>query len=233
MDLTSFQEGRMRRTLLLLLFVSVPVAPAVAEGPSARWEPAIQAFEKQDAENPPPEHGVLFVGSSSIRLWDLKKSFPDKRYINRGFGGSQIADSIAFVDRLVLKHEPRVVIMYAGDNDIAAGKTPQVVASDFATFQKKVHAKLPKTRIMYVAIKPSLKRWNLYPQMAQANQRIAELCASDGRLTYLDIATPMLDEDGKPKPDLFRDDGLHLNKKGYAVWSAVVAKHLNDASGKK
>jgi lysophospholipase L1-like esterase len=221
----------MRPILILLPIVAAQIAPAVAEDPSARWEPAIQAFEKQDAENPPPKDGVLFVGSSSIRLWNLNGSFPGKGYINRG--GSQIADSIAFVDRLVLKHEPRIVIMYAGDNDIAAGKTPEVVAADFATFQKKVHAKLPKTRIMYVAIKPSLKRWNLYPQMAEANQKIAEQCAADDRLTYLDIATPMLGDDGNPKPDLFREDGLHLNKKGYEVWTKVVAKHLDAASGKK
>jgi len=221
------------RRILLLLIVALQIAPAVAEDPSARWEPAIQAFEKQDAENPPPKDGVLFVGSSSIRLWDLNESFPGKAYINRGFGGSQIADSIAFVDRLVLKHEPHIVIIYAGNNDIAAGKTPAAVAADFATFQKKVHAKLPKTRIMYVAIKPSLKRWNLYPQMAEANRKIAEQCAADDRLTYLDIAAPMLGEDGRPKPDLFREDGLHLNKKGYEVWTQVVAKHLAAANGEK
>lgn len=222
----------MRRMFLLLLFVACQIAPAVAEDPSARWEPAIRAFEKQDAEHPPPKNGVLFVGSSSIRVWDLNESFPEKGYINRGFGGSQIADSIAFLDRLVINHEPRVVLMYAGDNDIAAGKTPEAVASDFETFQKKLHAKLPKTRIMYIAIKPSLKRWNLYPQMAEANRLIAEHCDSDERLTYLDIVTPMLGDDGKPIPDLFREDGLHLNRKGYEVWTGVVSKHL-DADGEK
>lgn len=223
----------MRRILLLLLFVFTQLIPAGAEDPSARWEPAIQAFEKQDAEHPPPKNGVLFVGSSSIRKWDLNESFPGKNYINRGFGGSQIADSIAFLDRLVLKHEPRVVVMYAGDNDIAAGKTPQVVAADFATFQQKVHTQLPKTRILYITIKPSLKRWTLYPQMAQANQIIAERCSSDERLTYVDIAAPMLGDDGTPKPELFAKDGLHLSEKGYEMWAGVVAKHLNDDGGKK
>lgn len=219
----------MRRMLALILLVSCRMLPVCADDPSARWEPAIQAFEKQDAEQPPVKNGVVFVGSSSIRMWDLKESFPEEDYINRGFGGSQIADSIAYVDRLVLKHVPRVVIMYAGDNDIAAGKTPATVAADFVTFQKKVHETLPKTRIMFVAIKPSLKRWNLYPQMADANQRIAAHCESDDRLTYLDIATPMLGGDGKPKPELFAKDGLHMSKPGYKVWNEIVAKHLEDA----
>lgn len=219
----------MRWILVLILLVSCRLIPACAEDPSARWEPAIQAFEKQDAKQPPAQHGVLFVGSSSIRMWDLKESFPNKNYINRGFGGSQIADSIAYIDRLVLKHEPRVVIMYAGDNDIAAGKTPEDVAADFVTFEKKVHETLPKTQVMYVAIKPSLKRWNLYPQMAEANQKIAAHCKSDDRLIYLDIATPMLGDDGKPKPELFANDGLHMSKAGYKVWNEIVAKHLEAA----
>ena len=101
-------------------------------------------------------------------------------------------------------------------------------AADFATFQKKVQAELPQTRIMFVAIKPSIKRWNLYPKMAKANQMISDLCASESRLTYLDIATPMLGEDGKPMEKLFAKDGLHLSEAGYELWTPIIATHLDD-----
>lgn len=197
-----------------------------AQNPSARWEPAIKKFEEQDAAQSPAKGGVLFVGSSSIRLWDLGKSFPGKEYLNRGFGGSQIADSIHYIDQLVLKHEPSVVLMYAGDNDVAAGKSSEIVASDFVKFTKLVHEKLPSTEIMYIAIKPSIKRWDMYSRMADANNRIAAYCQRDSRLTYLDIATPMIGQDGKPRPELFAKDGLHLNNAGYEVWTEVVEKSL-------
>jgi lysophospholipase L1-like esterase len=217
----------MRQFLIFAALFGFVLTPLMAENPSSKWEPAIQKFVEQDKASAPPENGVLFVGSSSIRLWDLEKSFPEKNYLNRGFGGSQIADSIAFVDQLVLKHQPKVVLMYAGDNDIAAGKSAQTVAQDFKTFQMKVNAKLPDTKIMYIAIKPSIKRWDMYPKMSAANQLIAEYCKTDDRLTYLDIASPMLGEDGTPKPGLFAKDGLHLNEAGYEVWTSVVAPHLN------
>jgi len=216
----------MRWMLLLAALNMISLQAAIADDPARRWEPAIQKFEAQDRKSPPPKAGVLFVGSSSIRMWDLDESFPKKNYINRGFGGSQIADSIAYLDRLVLKHKPRVVILYAGDNDIAAGKSPKTVARDFQTFQEQVHAALPNTRILYIAIKPSLKRWKLYPKMKAANQKIAEICRQEKRLTFLDIATPMLGDHGKPQPSLFADDGLHLNAAGYALWTEIVTPHL-------
>ena len=217
----------MRRFLLSAALLALCLTTTLAQNPSAKWESAIQKFEQQDEQAPPAKGGILFVGSSSIRLWDLDESFPDKDYINRGFGGSQIADSIAYLDQLVLKHRPKVVLMYAGDNDIAAGKSAETVAKDFKTFQQKVHAELHETRIMYIAIKPSLKRWDMYPKMADANDRIAKQCASHPLLTYLDIATPMMGDDGKPKPSLFAKDGLHLNQAGYQVWTQVVTPHLD------
>ena len=217
----------MRRFLFFAVLLAFSLVTVQAQNPSAKWKSAIQKFEQQDETDPPAKGGVLFVGSSSIRMWDLDESFPDKDYINRGFGGSQIADSIAYLDQLVLKHRPKVVLMYAGDNDIAAGKSAKTVANDFKTFQQKVHAELPGTRIMYIAIKPSIKRWDMYPKMADANALIASQCEANPRLTYLDIATPMIEEDGKPNPDLFAKDGLHLNKSGYEVWTQVVTPHLD------
>ena len=198
---------------------------AADETPS-RWEKAISAFETEDRENPPPKNAILFVGSSSIRLWDLAKSFPDRKVINRGFGGSEISDSIQFADRIIFKHEPRVVVLYAGDNDIAKGKSAERVVKDFKQFEQLVHARLPKARLLFIAIKPSTKRWKLYPTIKDANSTIQAECAKQAHLAFVDIATPMLGIDGKPKPELFVKDGLHLNSTGYAVWNKVLRQHL-------
>lgn len=195
---------------------------------SKRWEKAIAAFERQDKQSPPPKNALLFVGSSSIRLWKLDKSFPDRKTINRGFGGSQIADSVHYVDKLVLKHKPRIVVLYAGDNDVAAGKSPQQAAADFAKFTRAVHAALPKSQILFIAIKPSVKRWNLVDRMKQANALIAAQCAKDDRLKYVDVFGPMLGDDGKPRPELFVKDGLHLNDEGYKLWASILRPHLVD-----
>jgi lysophospholipase L1-like esterase len=195
-------------------------------GKSARWEKAIAAFEDKDKESPPPHKGVVFVGSSSIRFWNLGKSFPGVDAINRGFGGSQLADSVHFAPRIVLPYEPRTVVLYAGDNDLAAGKTPEQVAADFAEFAKVIHAKLPKTRIVYLSIKPSIARWKIVDQGKKANELIAEKCKSDDRLTFLDVGTPILGPDGKPREELFQKDGLHLNAKGYELWTGLVKPYL-------
>ncbi len=193
---------------------------------SARWESAIAAFEKQDREKPPAKHGIVFVGSSSIRFWNLKKSFPDLEAINRGFGGSELADSVYYAQRLVLKHEPRLVVLYAGDNDIGNGKSPEKVAENFRAFVKVVHQALPDTKILYLSIKPSILRWKLWPKIQEANALIEKHCKEEKGVTFLDMSQGMLGEDGKPRRELFRSDGLHLNDKGYALWASLLAPHL-------
>lgn len=218
----------------LTLILACGTALAVAAGDRdeakkhnfARWEKAIAAFQKQDAESAPPEGGCLFVGSSSIRLWPLQKSFPEAPVINRGFGGSQIIDSVHFCEQLVLKHKPHTVILYAGDNDVAAGKDARRVHADFRKFVATVHEKLPETRIAFIAIKPSIRRWNLADTMQAANKLIADDCAKDERLSYIDVWQPMLGDDGKPRPELFADDGLHLNRTGYALWNKLVQPYV-------
>jgi lysophospholipase L1-like esterase len=166
------------------------------------------------------------VGSSSIVGWDLKEYFPDLQAINRGFGGSEIADSVHFADRILLPHEPRVVVLYAGDNDIARGKSPQQVLADYQAFAKKVHDASPQTRIVFIAIKPSLKRWHLVDKMREANKLIERATDTDPRQTFVDIDQPMIGPDEKPRPELFKQDGLHLNAAGYDLWSSLVRPHL-------
>jgi lysophospholipase L1-like esterase len=211
---------------LVALLAGLPPGRAEDQPDFSRWESAIAAFEKQDRDKPPPKNAFLFVGSSSIRLWDLSKSFPGMDVINRGFGGSQLADSVHFAPRLVLKHEPRMVLLYAGDNDLASGKTPEQVHADFKDFVKVVHDKLPKTRIAFLSIKPSVARWRLFDKIRKANAPIEAECKADERLVFIDVGKPLLDDDGKPRKEFFVFDGLHLNAKGYEVWAAVVKPYL-------
>jgi lysophospholipase L1-like esterase len=213
--------------LLVSLAPSADRQKADAKPPKeSRWEPAIARFEAQDRKSPPAKGGVLFVGSSSIRGWDLAKSFPKHRPLNRGFGGSQVADSVQFAERIILKHAPRVVVVYAGDNDIAAGKSPETVLADYRALVKKIHASLPKTRIVYIAIKPSLSRWKLVDKMRAANALIGAEAKKDPRLRFVDIDKPMIGSDGKPRKELFRPDGLHLNYAGYKLWTSLVLAEL-------
>ena len=214
-------------TILALLIAAHPLVDAewaVAE--VNRWESAIDAFEKQDTQQAPAKNGIVFVGSSSIRKWNLRKWFPGFDAINRGFGGSEVSDSLAFADRIVIKHEPRIVVVYAGDNDIARDKTPQRVHEDFKQLVDLIHGKLPKTKIVYIGVKPSIKRWALVDQVREANRLITELASRDERLEFVDVDQPMIGPDGRPRKELFVKDGLHLSDEGYALWTALVKPHL-------
>ncbi|HEX5272569.1 MAG TPA: GDSL-type esterase/lipase family protein, partial [Gemmataceae bacterium] len=203
------------------------LAKGVAEPPGfARWEKEVQAIEQRDREKPPPEAGIVFAGSSSIRLWDVARSFPSLPVVNHGFGGSQIADVTHFANRLVLKQKPRVVVFYAGDNDIAAGKSPAQVADDFRAFAAAVHRELPKTKVVFLAVKPTPARWKLFDIQAKANALVESHCKGLDWLAYVDTVKPMLGEDGKPKPGLYAADGLHLNNEGYRVWAGLLAPYL-------
>ncbi len=197
-----------------------------AEAQEDRWEKAIRAFEAQDREQSPPLHATLFVGSSSIRNWDLPKYFPGRATINRGFGGSEVADSLRYAGRIILKYKPKQIVVYAGDNDIAHGKGPGQVRDDFLALVKKIHKALPDCTLYYVCIKPSLKRWELWETMREANKGIQRLARWRRRVKYVDIATPMLGAGGTPRPELFMEDGLHLNDAGYKLWSGIVAGRL-------
>jgi len=203
-----------------------------AKDPAERWEDTIRGFEDWDRKNSFPADAVLFVGSSSIRLWPSRECFPDLPVINRGFGGSQISDVNYYAKRIVLHYEPEVIVFYAGDNDIAGGKSAGQVFDDYKKFLTLVHDKLPATRIIFVGIKPSGSRWSLWPVMNEANMMIKDYCGRDGRLFYFDSAKPLLGDDGRPRGELFLKDKLHLNAKGYAAWTRALRPVLMEAVGK-
>ena len=187
-----------------------------------RWEKVIAAFEEKAKTTPLPQNAILFAGSSSIGYWDVKQSFPDLTTINRGFGGSQIADTSHFADRILLNARPRTIVFYAGDNDLAQGRTPVDIRDDFRTLVATVHQKLPETRIIFIGIKPSPKRWSLLEQQKQANALVEADCKSDPRLLFIDTFPAMLGDDDRPRPGLFRPDSLHLNARGYALWNSLI-----------
>ena len=224
-----FDKRRLHAGSLLTagLFIISLASTTLAQSKPNKWERSIKAFEALDKKKKPQLGSLLFIGSSSIRGWKtMTKDFPDHSVINRGFGGSEIADSIHFADRIIHPYKPKHVLLYAGDNDMARGKSAEIVLADFKKFVSTIHKKLPKAQISFIAIKPSLSRWKLAKKMAKANNLIKVHCETDNRLGFIDIWRPMLGNDGKPKPELFAKDGLHLNSKGYALWTKTVTPYL-------
>ncbi|VGO20696.1 SGNH/GDSL hydrolase family protein [Pontiella sulfatireligans] len=184
-----------------------------------RFEKAIQSFEATDEKQPPPQGAIVCVGSSSMRKWEtLQNDLTPLTVIPRGFGGSNMNDALHYADRIVLPYKPRAIVLYEGDNDIGQGISPLVIADTFRKFVEKVLGELPECRIYVLSIKPSIKRWQLWPKMQEANHLIEAECDKDARLTYVDIASGMMDDKGKPLKNLFEEDDLHMTRDGYVIW---------------
>lgn len=217
-----------RRSWLVLMLLTV-VWSAIGQAQSRvnKWETEIESFEEADRQHPPAKGAVLFIGSSSIRLWQsLAEDFPGRKVINRGFGGSEIADSTFYVNRIITPYRPKIIVLYAGDNDLANGKTPQQVFEDYKAFVRRVRRELPAAKIAFISIKPSPARASLLPGMKEANGLIKTYAARDKRLVFIDVFTPMLGSDGNPRPELFGPDKLHLSKEGYSLWKSIIAPYL-------
>lgn len=190
---------------------------------AALWEKEINAFAELDKKSFPKKNGVLFVGSSSIRAWrTVAEDFPKFRVINRGFGGSHLEDLNYYAGQIVFPYKPKLIVLYAGENDLAAGKSVENVFSDFKNFVSLVRQNLPKTRIIFVSLKPSPARWNLAPKFKELNGLIKTETEKDKRLLFVDVWTPMLAPDGQPKGDIFLGDKLHMNSEGYKIWRETL-----------
>ncbi len=216
--------------LLVLLWLLPALALARDNRPNdhAQWNTAIAAFQAADRAHPPVSGAVLFIGSSSIRFWKtLASDFPGVKIINRGFGGSEIDDATFFADRIVAPYHPCAIVMYAGDNDLADGDNPIHVRDDFAAFVRKARALDPGVPIAFIAIKPSVARQALLPQIREANVLVRQYAAGEQGVTYLDVFTPMLGKNGDPQARWFVSDGLHMNREGYALWASIVGPWLD------
>ena len=220
------------KILLSLLLALLPCFACVAQTNHAYWNGAIDAFEASDRANPPPQHAVLFIGSSSIEHWkSVAADFPEVKVINRGFGGSELGDSTYFADRIIKPYHPRAIVLYAGDNDLYDGHTPQQVRDDFSAFVSTVRLFEPGVAIAFVSIKPSMARTALLPKIKQANELVREYAATQKNVAYIDTFTPMLGADGQPQPKWFIADGLHMNRTGYELWIGIL-KPWVDAHGR-
>ncbi|MEO7317400.1 MAG: SGNH/GDSL hydrolase family protein [Chthoniobacteraceae bacterium] len=216
------------RFLALTLFLSLTHVRADDRATaSAKWEPEIAAFEKADREHPPEKGGIVFVGSSSIRLWKtLAQDFPEHRVLNRGFGGSQIADSVQFAERIIIPYAPRQVVLYAGGNDLNAGKTPEQVIADFKAFAGKIRAALPDTHIAYISSAPSPSRWAQVEKVKAVNSAIEAWIKEQPRMAFINVFPRVLGADGLPKAEIYVEDKLHFNAAGYVIWKEVVKPFL-------
>ncbi len=203
-------------------------APAATLPNLDRFASEIDAFDAADRAAPPAPGGIVFVGSSTIRLWSsLASDFAGLPVINRGFGGSTFPEALHYLQRTVVRYHPRTVVVYEGDNDLAGGRTPQQIADDYRTFVRGVRDSLPNARIVFLAIKPSPSRWKLESQRQEANRLVRAIVAKDANQTFVDVGTPMIDpSSGHPRPALYRADSLHMTRAGYAIWRATVAPVL-------
>lgn len=208
------------------LSLQAQTPPDVAQTNALKFSKEIVAFEAMDKTNKPPKNPIVFVGSSSIKRWtNLVSDFPNHVVLNRGFGGSQISDSVIYADRIVIPYKPKQVVFYAGGNDINAKKEPAQIFADYQAFVAKIHAALPKTRIDFISIAPNPARWAQIEKVQALNKLVEDYSKNDPRLGFINVYPHMLGADGLPK-DIFVADRLHMNPKGYEIWKGIVEPYL-------
>jgi len=189
----------------------------------------IQAFKKQDSISFPPKDAILFIGSSSFTMWkDVRDYFPSHTIINRGFGGSSLADVIRYTDDIVFPYHPRQIVIYCGENDLASSDTvtAQIVFNRFRQLFNRIRDRYPKVKLTYVSIKPSPSRLHLTSKMRDGNLLIKTFLKKKKRTSFVDVYHSMLEENGKPIENIFLEDKLHMNAKGYAIWQKLIEPHL-------
>lgn len=217
-----------------------PASPPPATIPKAattkeKWEKEITAIEERAKASPPAKQGILFTGSSSVRLWDLKTSFPDLPAVNHGFGDSEMSDLVRYGERLITPYQPATVVLYSGDNDLANGKTPMQIAADLDEVLNQLRRELPQARVIVLGIKPSPQRWALYEQQQAANALMQERIAArmDQAVQFFDTAILLLDSENKPRAEFYEKDELHLNAKGYQQWEAALRPLLKSKPSRR
>ena len=219
----------MNRFLIKSFFVSLLIIGSIWSVEAQPYAGDIAAFKKQDSISFPPKKAILFIGSSSFTMWkDVSDYFPGYTIINRGFGGSTFLDVIRYTDDIVFPYQPKQVVIYCGENDLAFSDsvTAQIVFQRFEELFGMIRSRLPKASILYVSIKPSPSRQNLLPKMREANGRIRSFLNKKKRTAFVDIYPEMINDEGKPRPELFIGDQLHMNKEGYLIWQKAIKPYL-------
>ncbi|MCJ8166768.1 GDSL-type esterase/lipase family protein [Pontibacter sp. E15-1] len=213
-------------TLLLIGWLVLPAAQAQENTPPF-WD-EIQAFKQQDSRQMPPKNAVLFVGSSSLRMWkDMQEMLPGYTVINRGFGGSNLLDLNRYLPDIVYPYQPKQIVIYSGENDIASDtvQAPEVLARFKDVFQR-IRQEMPGVPVVFISIKPSPSRWHYKPIIVEANQQIRKYLKSQPKTQYVDVYRPMLNAGKRPKPEIFIQDSLHMNNKGYEIWAKTLTPYL-------
>lgn len=215
--------------LLSLSFLSFQGEAAVTPDPDpARFQSEIDLFVEWDQKNSHPAQAILFIGSSSIRMWPTRQAFPDFPIINRGFGGAQTSDVAHFYEQVVQPYDARIIVLYAGDNDIADGKTAAQVFEDYIELVNRILQDKPSAKFVYLPVKPSPSRFARWKEMNRLNLMIQEVNQKNPRLFYVDVASALLDSTGVPDKKYFIEDLLHLSEKGYEVWQEILAPQLRE-----
>lgn len=205
----------------LLLFWAFSALPSLAQ--THRFESEILKFEEADKQTPPPANAVVFTGSSSIRFWDnLSSYFPGKTVLQRGFGGSELSDVRHFADRVIIRYQPKQVVLYAGENDVAAGQTARQTYDRFVDLFRYVRKQLPNTRVTFISLKFSPSRRKFWPAVGETNRRIKRFLSRRRNTDFVDIVPVMQQPNGQPIAELYKADSLHMTKKGYVLWGEVV-----------
>ena len=222
----------MKRIILLIIFVFLTGVTAFSQPQlytrEKEWTKEIGAMLEIDQKQTPPKDPIVFTGSSTIRLWtSLRADFPKLNVMNRGFGGSRLDDLVFFAPKIVLPYKPKMIVVYSGENDIEAKESPENALADFKAFVAFRDNNLPRTPIVYLSMKPSILRWSLWPEMKRGNDLIREECGKHRNVKFVDISAKMLGPNGtKPPVDIFVEDGLHLNAKGYSIIREALLPHL-------
>jgi lysophospholipase L1-like esterase len=219
---------RSMKLKFILFFIFLSGSLFAQDVKPAFWDD-IQAFKKRDSLSFPPRNAILFIGSSSFTMWkDVQKNFPSYTIINRGFGGSSLPDVIRYAKDIIVPYKPKQIVIYCGENDLAASDTvtAKLVFNRFKQLFTIIRNRYPKVKVTYVSMKPSPSRQLLLSKMISGNELIKKYLSSKKRTSYVDVYKEMIDDEGKPRAELFLDDNLHMNKTGYAIWQKLIEPHL-------
>lgn len=221
----------MKKQIFILLFLLIGITHVnFAQQKLDKFESSIIKYEEQDQKNGYQPGAILFTGSSSIRKWkSLSEDMSPMPVINRGFGGSTIPEVTYYAERIILPHHPKIIVFYCGENDLSNDEAKSgLPLKSFKEFYRYMEQNLPETKVFFVAIKPSILRWNYWPKMVEANEKIEKFINSKDNYYFIDTATGMLDENGTVLQDIFINDNLHMNAKGYAIWTTVIKPILEE-----